>query len=553
MTLPRQPVTAPPVRRTAGHLALPHLVATMVRDYARNPVNMLFLVLVPTVFVVVAADTLADAATLIGVGSQAPVETASAGWAASFLAGLAMYFQVAVNRDADRRLALAGFPAAGLTIARLITGVAVALAVTAVSTLALAASADMPSPARAVIGTLVSALIYLGIGAVVAVVLPDPLNGSMALLFIWIIDVFFGPVMGGSQAVGWRLLPTHFTSLWAVDLPSGHAATPGDLGWSLTWLALSLAAAFLAVASAVRGPRRHDRRPRRTPRHALTDAVTRTGGLAHQFTLALRLGLRQLGRTPVLWLLLAAVPAVFILLAEGTTPHRMAAVTVTDAGRTTSALFDLADIHGGTMAPIAVASLAMLAGLFQATETRTGDQRLVVTGYRWPRLAAARTVAALITAAVAVAASLVTAAFVFDPRNWAAYILGNALLATAYVLLGALIGPYVGTLAGAFLAFLVPFLDVGLGQSPMLHASPPTWAELMPGNGASQVLLDGALTNGFDRWSGLVLAVGWVLVLLIATMLASPRPANPTAADRPGRRSPDYLTSIDPGTVSARC
>lgn len=298
MTLPRQPVTAPPVRRTAGHLALPHLVATMVRDYARNPVNMLFLVLVPTVFVVVAADTLADAATLIGVGSQAPVETASAGWAASFLAGLAMYFQVAVNRDADRRLALAGFPAAGLTIARLITGVAVALAVTAVSTLALAASADMPSPARAVIGTLVSALIYLGIGAVVAVVLPDPLNGSMALLFIWIIDVFFGPVMGGSQAVGWRLLPTHFTSLWAVDLPSGHAATPGDLGWSLTWLALSLAAAFLAVASAVRGPRRHDRQPRRTPRHALTDVVTRTGGPAHQFTLALRLGFASSAALP---------------------------------------------------------------------------------------------------------------------------------------------------------------------------------------------------------------------------------------------------------------
>ena len=157
MNTPRPPVTARPGRRTAGRLALPHLVGTMVRDYARNPVNMLFLVLVPTVFVVVAADTLADAATLIGVGSQAPVETASAGWAASFLAGLAMYFQVAVNRDADRRLALAGFPSAGLTIARLITGVAVAVAVTAVSTLALAASADMPSPARAVIGTLVSA------------------------------------------------------------------------------------------------------------------------------------------------------------------------------------------------------------------------------------------------------------------------------------------------------------------------------------------------------------------------------------------------------------
>lgn len=503
---------------------VPHLLRTTALDYARNPVNLVFLVLVPTVFVLVAADTLADAAVLIGRGDQAPLQVASAGWATSFLAGLAMYFQVAANRVADRRLVLAGFPARRLTLARLTTGLGIAVTVTAVATLALAVRGDLTDPARVAAGTLLAALVYLGIGAVVAVALPDPLNGSIALLFIWILDVFFGPILGSSQAVGWRLLPTHFTSLWTVDIASGHSAGVGDLGWALVWLGASLLAGFAALNAVV--PRR--RRAARRPPYAVPPIDDRTAQRGRRWVAqvgaACVSGLRQLARTPVLWLLLAAVPAVFILLAEATTPHSMTAIVVTDAGRTTTAVFDLADIHGGTMAPIAVSSLAMLAGLFQSIDTRAGDRRLVLTGYSWTALAAARCGTALTTAAVAVVASLVTAAFVFGPASWPAYVAGNAMLAAVFVLLGAVAGPLVGKVAGTFIAFLVPFLDVGLGQSPMLHDAPPRWAQLLPGYGACRVLLDGALTPGFDQWTGLAVGVGWLVVLLVAAVLLSPRP-----------------------------
>jgi len=87
-------------------------VRRFLADYARNPVNLLVLVLVPLVFVVVAAGSLADAAALLGGAGGAPaVETTTAGWAAGFIAGVAMHFQVSAARDADRRLVIAGLPA----------------------------------------------------------------------------------------------------------------------------------------------------------------------------------------------------------------------------------------------------------------------------------------------------------------------------------------------------------------------------------------------------------------------------------------------------------
>jgi len=36
-----------------------------------------------------------------------------------------------------------------------------------------------------------------------------------------------------------------------------------------------------------------------------------------------------------------------------------------------------------------------------------------------------------------------------------------------------LLGPLAGRVSGVFIAFLVPFLDLGIAQSPMLRAEPP--------------------------------------------------------------------------------
>jgi hypothetical protein len=72
---------------------------------------------------------------------------------------------------------------------------------------------------------------------------------------------------------------------------------------------------------------------------------------------------------------------------------------------------------------------------------------------------------------------------VFDARQWGLYIAANTLIALTYALIGVLIGPLFGRVGGVLIAFLVPFLDIGIEQSPMLHPQPPAWAHALPGYG----------------------------------------------------------------------
>ncbi|WP_406404513.1 hypothetical protein OH805_35205 [Streptomyces sp. NBC_00879] len=67
-------------------------------EAARTPVNLLTLILAPVVFVVVAAGPMADAAELLAGPGGPAVQTATAGWAAGFIAAVAMYFQIRAAR-----------------------------------------------------------------------------------------------------------------------------------------------------------------------------------------------------------------------------------------------------------------------------------------------------------------------------------------------------------------------------------------------------------------------------------------------------------------------
>jgi hypothetical protein len=67
-------------------------------------------------------------------------------------------------------------------------------------------------------------------------------------------------------------------------------------------------------------------------------------------------------------------------------------------------------------------------------------------------------------------------------------------------LLGVLIAPVFGRVAGVFVAFLIPFLDGGVGQSPMFRSEPANWAQYLLGYGAYRILIDGGLTTGRFPW-----------------------------------------------------
>ena len=176
------------------------LVRRFLIDYARTPANLLMLAVIPVVFVIVAADSMSDAARLLGgASSGSGIATVTAGWAAGFLAAVAMYFQVSSARDTDRRLVLAGLPRSQLVAARLVTGASLAVLGSAAALTALLLRTGIDQPARVATGTLMFAAIYLAVGAIVGATVPDPVNGTLVLLFIWIIDVFFGPALSASQ------------------------------------------------------------------------------------------------------------------------------------------------------------------------------------------------------------------------------------------------------------------------------------------------------------------------------------------------------------------
>src|SRR6266511_4420144 len=119
-------------------------VRRFLADYARNPVNLLVLVLVPLVFV--------------------------------FVAAIAMYFQVAAARDTDRRLVIAGLPTTRLVGARLASGLAVALLAGGAALVALQLRTGIDQPERLVAGTLMFAVIYLAVGAVTGALFRNPVN-----------------------------------------------------------------------------------------------------------------------------------------------------------------------------------------------------------------------------------------------------------------------------------------------------------------------------------------------------------------------------------------
>jgi hypothetical protein len=496
------------------------LVQRFLIDYVRNRANLLFLAVVPVVFVTVAADTMADAASALGgAGGGLAFETVTAGWTAGFLAAIAMYFQVSAAAKTDRRLVLSGLSSMRLVTARLTAGAVLAAVASAAALVALAATTGIQDPGRATVGTLMFAVVYLAFGAIVGAAVPNAVNGTVILLFIWIVDVFFGPALSTADSLIARFLPTHFLSLWTIDQPSGHGGLD-ELAASILWTAVAVVVAFLVLAktSAI-GHRQHS-----GSGHVSTLGQLRTG---------LKMGWHDWRRTPVLWTLLAVVPAIFILLADLTTPSGITAITVREGGVQLINMVDPADIHAGTMTPMAIGSLAALAGIFIVLDARSADQRLAVAGQPVSVVLATRLGMVMAAAAVATGVSLVVTATVFTPRQWGVYILANVLIAVTYAMIGVLLGPVFGKVSGVFMAFLIPFLDLGIGQSQMASGEPPTWAHYLPGYGGTRILVDGAVTESFDEFGSLILASGWIGLLGVAAVLLFRRTAGSSPSGRP--------------------
>ena len=81
---------------------------------------------------------------------------------------------------------------------------------------------------------------------------------------------------------------------------------------------------------------------------------------------------------------------------------------------------------------------------------------------------------------VATAATMATTALVLQATRWPTYVAANILIAITYALVGAWLAKIFGRVGGVFMAFLLPFLDLGIVQNPMLHPTPTTLSRWLP-------------------------------------------------------------------------
>ncbi|MBI4883894.1 MAG: ABC transporter permease [Actinobacteria bacterium] len=500
-----------------------------VLAYARRPLNVALLVVVPILIVFVWAGALADFSKVIlgGAGDRAQVEAATAGWAAAALAGLAGFFQVIGSRSPDRRLAAAGGHSAPIAAGRLGATFGLAVLATVGGLTALAARTGITDPPRAVAATGMVAIIYLAFGVLVGTVVRSEMNGALLITLLWVFDIFLGPALGPDSSLLTRFFPLHFPTLVLIGQASGHAGPIGDVGWSIAW-ALGLAAVATARLAGMIRPTPPPNTPvaaiaAPAPSALLRQAVavarsatpTRTRPLSssQRWIAVLRAGLREYRRNLVLWALLVVVPAVFIGMAILVTVDVPGPIALVEGNQNFVALLSQRRMHAATMVPITSAFLAGIAGLFVVTDSADGDRRLVLAGLRTKQVLAGRVgVIAAATALTTVAAIAVSGLW-YAPRQWLVFAGANLLIALTYAVIGVLVGPITGRIGGLYLILMLAFIDVGLGQSVMLPEGPPTWGAFLPARGASQVMIDGAFTAGFDRIRALLLGLAWLAAL----------------------------------------
>ena len=215
--------------------------ALFTREQLRAPFTLVLLVAIPALFVVSAAGALRDFAAILGGSLAADAAVGlSAGWAAAFLSGALGFFQAASSRGADRRLALAGLGPARVAVSRIAASIALAVVASIAAFVALQLRTGIAHPWHAAIAVLAFALIYLGVGVLIGSVVAAPLEGSLLVTFVFLLDAFAGPGMSGDPPV-WSISQKAADVIIAAGIGTG---TPtGD------WVRLGLvvAAALLAA------------------------------------------------------------------------------------------------------------------------------------------------------------------------------------------------------------------------------------------------------------------------------------------------------------------
>lgn len=223
-----------------------------VREHVRAPLTLTMLIALPALFVVMAASVLGEFADVLGGSLLADAASSlGAGWSAAFIAGALGYFQVASSREADQRLALAGLGPTRIALSRIGASLILAIVAAGAAMIALALETGIAHPFHAAAAITGFAVIYLGVGTVIGALIASPLEGSLAVAFVFIFDVFSGP--GMTEGDGSPLSISRSAADVLISAAIGGQSSTGDwleLGaWVVGAIAVAVGVFVLSARS----------------------------------------------------------------------------------------------------------------------------------------------------------------------------------------------------------------------------------------------------------------------------------------------------------------
>jgi hypothetical protein len=228
------------------------MTMVFLREQLRARLTLALLVLLPFVFVALAADVLAEFAGALG-GSLLAASAASlgAGWSAAFIAGALGFSLAASAHDADHRLSAAGAGPIRVATARIGASIVLAGLAAVAALLALSIQIEVAHPFHAALAILGYGLIYIGIGAMIASFIRGELEGSLAVALIFLLDVFSGP--GMTEGDGSPLSVTRTAADVLIAAATGTGSPASEWVELLAWVVSSLTIAAVAFAISARG------------------------------------------------------------------------------------------------------------------------------------------------------------------------------------------------------------------------------------------------------------------------------------------------------------
>ncbi len=214
--------------------------AVFAQELLRTPFIPVLLIALPVLFVAASADVLSEFARALGGDLAADAAAAlGAGWAAAFVSGVLGLFQAASARGADRRLALAGAGPARVAASRIGASVLLAVLAVAASLATLLVTTGVAHPAHAAAALAGFALTYLAVGVLIGCLVHGPLEGSLLVALVFILDVFSGSGMSEDPA------------LYSISRPAADILIRAGLGRGSPagdWAALVIVAALTLAA-----------------------------------------------------------------------------------------------------------------------------------------------------------------------------------------------------------------------------------------------------------------------------------------------------------------